>query len=88
MKNELNEIKTVCAEKQRESLSWETKVQTLVEIKNEIKFKDGDLGDIEDKKKEIHRMQVIYSYTASLRRVYINIKLLILFRIIDKSFIF
>lgn len=58
MKNELNEMKNVYAEKQRESYSWETKVQSLVKIKKEMKSKDGDFGDIEAKKKEIHRMEV------------------------------
>jgi hypothetical protein len=79
LKNELNEIKNLCAEKERESLSWETKVQTLVEYKNKIKLKDSDLSYIETKKKEIHRMQVIYFYIALIRRVCIDIKQLIIF---------
>lgn len=58
LKNELNEIKNVYIEKQRESKSWETKIQLLVEMKNEMKNKEGDLGDIDAMKKEIHRMQV------------------------------
>lgn len=58
LKNELNEIKMVFAEKQRENKSWDTKVQQLVEMKKEIKKKEGDSGDIEVMKNEIHRMQV------------------------------
>lgn len=48
----------VYAEKQRENKSWDTKVQLLVEMKKEIKKKEGDSGDIEVMKNEIHRMQV------------------------------
>lgn len=58
LKNELNEIKNMYIEKQRESKSWSTKVQFLIEIKREIKNKEGDSGDIEMMKNEIHRMQV------------------------------
>lgn len=58
LKNELNEIKSMYIEKQRESNSWNTKVQFLIEIKKEMKNKEGDLGDIEAMKNEIHRMQV------------------------------
>lgn len=57
-KNELNEMKIEYVEKQRESNSWHTKVQLLVEMKNEMKKKDGDLNDIDIMKKEIHRMNV------------------------------
>lgn len=45
-------------EKQCESKSWDTKLQLLIEIKKEIKNKEGDLGDIDIMKNEIHRMQV------------------------------
>lgn len=48
----------VFAEKQHENTSWETKVQLLVEMKKEINKKEGDSGDIEVMKNEIHRMQV------------------------------
>jgi len=58
LKNELNELKNVYMEKQRESQSWDTKLLLLVEIKKEIKNKEGDLGDIDIMKNEIHRMQV------------------------------
>lgn len=58
LKNELNEIKNVYIEKHRESKSWESKIQLLVEIKKEMKNKEGDVGDIDAMKNEIHRMQV------------------------------
>lgn len=58
LKNELNDMKNVYIEKQRESKSWDTKVQSLVEMKKEIKQKEGDFGDIDAMKNEIHRMQV------------------------------
>jgi len=58
LKNELNELKNVYTEKQRESKSWDTKLLLLVEMKKEIKNKEGDLGDIDIMKNEIHRMQV------------------------------
>ncbi|XP_025204479.1 coiled-coil domain-containing protein 40-like [Melanaphis sacchari] len=58
LKNELNELKNVYMEKQYESKSWDTKLQLLIEIKNEIKNKEGDLGDIDIMKNEIHRMQI------------------------------
>lgn len=58
LKNELNELKNVYIEKQRESKSWDTKLLLLVEMKKEIKNKEGDLGDIDIMKNEIHRMQV------------------------------
>jgi len=58
LKNELNELKNVYMEKQCESKSWDTKLLLLVEIKKEIKNKEGDLGDIDIMKNEIHRMQV------------------------------
>jgi len=58
LKNELNELKNVYMEKQRERNSWDTKLLLLVEIKKEIKNKEGDLGDIDIMKNEIHRMQV------------------------------
>jgi len=58
LKNELNELKNVYMEKQRESKSWDTKLLLLVEMKKEIKNKEGDLGDIDIMKNEIHRMQV------------------------------
>lgn len=53
-------MKNVYIEKQRESNSWDSKVKLLIEIKKEIRKKDGDLGDIDTMKKEIHRMQVKY----------------------------
>jgi hypothetical protein len=59
LKNDLNEIKNTYNEKQLESKSWDAKVQLLVDIKNEIKNKEGDLGDIDAMKHEIHRMQVM-----------------------------
>lgn len=62
LKNELNDIKNVYIEKQRESKSWDTKVQSLVEMKKEIKQKEGDSGDIDAMKNEIHRMQVKQQY--------------------------
>ncbi|KAE9542832.1 hypothetical protein AGLY_002743 [Aphis glycines] len=58
LKNELNELKNVYVEKQCESKSWDTKLQLLIEIKKEIKNKEGDLGDIDIMKNEIHRMQI------------------------------
>jgi len=58
LKNELNELKNVYMEKQRESKSWDTKLLLLVGMKKEIKNKEGDLGDIDIMKNEIHRMQV------------------------------
>lgn len=60
LKNDLNEIKITYFEKERESKSWDSKVQLLVEMKKQIKNKEGDLGDIDAMKNEIHRMQVIY----------------------------
>lgn len=57
-KNELNEVKNIYIEKQRENRSWDTKVQLLVEMKKEMKKKEGDFGDIDSMKNEIHRMQV------------------------------
>jgi len=53
LKNDLNEIKQVYIEKQRESKSWDTKVKLLIEIK-----KKEDFSDINAMKNEIHRMQV------------------------------
>lgn len=64
-------MKNVYIEKQRESKSWDTKVQLLIEMKKEIKKKDGDLGDIDNMKKEIHRMQV--KYYCSYCKIIINI---------------
>ncbi|VVC28629.1 Hypothetical protein CINCED_3A025872 [Cinara cedri] len=58
LKNELNDTKNVYIEKQRESKSWDSKVQMLVEMKKEIKKKEGDSGDIDAMKNEIHRMQI------------------------------
>ncbi|XP_022161075.1 kinetochore protein SLK19-like [Myzus persicae] len=58
LKNELNELKNVYMEKQCESKSWDTKLLLLIEIKKEIKNKEGDLGDIDIMKNEIHRMQI------------------------------
>lgn len=58
LKNELSDLKNMCVEKQRESKSWDTKVHLLIEMKKEILQKDGDLGDIDAMKNEIHRMQV------------------------------
>lgn len=58
LKNELNELQNVYIEKQCESKSWDTKVRLLVEMKKEMKNKEGDLGDINAMKNEIHRMQV------------------------------
>lgn len=58
LKSELNDIRIVYKEKLRESKSWESKVQSLVGMKKEIKKKEGDLGDIDAMKNEIHRMQV------------------------------
>lgn len=58
LKNELNELKNVYMEKQRESKSWDKKLILLIEMKKEIKNKEGDLGDIDIMKNEIHRMQV------------------------------
>lgn len=54
----MDDIKIVFIEKQRESKSWDTKVQLLVEMKNEIKNNLGDFGDIDAMKNEIHRMKV------------------------------
>lgn len=58
LKNKVDDIKNVFIEKQRESKSWDTKVQLLVEMKKEIQKKEGDFGDIDAMKNEIHRMQV------------------------------
>lgn len=62
LKNELHEIKNVYIEKQRESKSWDSKMQSLVEMKKETKNKEGDAGHIYVLKKEIHRMQVNDTY--------------------------
>ncbi|XP_060851664.1 coiled-coil domain-containing protein 40-like [Rhopalosiphum padi] len=61
LKNELNEMKKTYIEKQRESKSWDIKVQSLVEIKTELKNKQGVFGDIDATQKEIHKMQIIES---------------------------
>jgi len=61
LKNELNEIKKTYIEKQRESKSWDAKVQSLVEMKIELKNKQGIFGDIDVIQKEIHKMQVCIS---------------------------
>lgn len=58
LKHELTDMKNVYIEKQRESKSWDTKVQVLAEMKNEMKKKEGDSGDIVVLQKEIHRMRV------------------------------
>jgi hypothetical protein len=58
LKNELNEMKKTYIEKQRESKSWDIKLQSLVEIKTELKNKQGVFGDIDATQKEIHKMQV------------------------------
>lgn len=58
LKTELDELKNVYKEKQREKISWDTKLLLLVEMKKEIRNKEGDLGDIDIMKNEIHRMQV------------------------------
>lgn len=58
LKNELDELKNVFVEKQRESKSWITKVHLLSEMKKSIKRKEGDSGDIHAIKCEIHRAQV------------------------------
>lgn len=57
-KNELSEIKNIYIEKERENKSWDSKIKLLIEMKKEIQQKDGDLGDIDAMKNEIHRMQV------------------------------
>lgn len=62
LKIELNEIKKTYIEKQRESKFWDAKVQSLAEIKSELKNKQGIFGDINDSQKEIHKMQVCNSY--------------------------
>ncbi|CAH1737113.1 unnamed protein product [Aphis gossypii] len=59
LQNELNEIKKTYIEKQRESKSWDAKVQSLIEIKTELKNKQGIFGDIDATQKEIHKMQII-----------------------------
>jgi len=59
LKNELDEIKKTYIEKQRESKSWDTKVQSLVEMKTDLKNKQGIFGDINAMQKEIHKMQVL-----------------------------
>jgi len=51
-------MKKTYIEKQRESKSWDAKVQSLVEIKTELKNKQGIFGDIDATQKEIHKMQV------------------------------
>ncbi|XP_025205735.1 LOW QUALITY PROTEIN: early endosome antigen 1-like [Melanaphis sacchari] len=61
LKNEVNEMKKTFIEKQRESKSWDVKVQSLVDIKTELKNKQGIFGDIEASQKEIHKMQIIES---------------------------
>ncbi|XP_060873754.1 interaptin-like [Metopolophium dirhodum] len=61
LKNELNEIKKTYIEKQRESKSWDAKVQSLVEMKTELKKKQGIFGDIDVIQKEIHKMQMTES---------------------------
>jgi len=66
LKNELNEIKKTYIEKQRESKSWDAKVQSLVEMKTELKNKQGIFGDIGVIQKEIHIMQVCNSCQLSI----------------------
>lgn len=64
-------MKNVYIKKQRESRSWDTKVQLLLDMKTEMKKKDGDLDDIETMKKGIHRMNVKY-----LMYIYINLNII------------
>jgi len=66
LKNELSEMKKTYIEKQRESKSWDAKVQSLVEIKTELKNKQGIFGDIDATQKEIHKMHVCNSHTNCL----------------------
>ncbi|KAL4090962.1 hypothetical protein QTP88_025714 [Uroleucon formosanum] len=61
LKNEFNEIKKTYIEKQRESKSWDAKVQSLVEMKTELKNKQGIYGDIDAIQKEIHKKQIMES---------------------------
>ncbi|VVC24084.1 Hypothetical protein CINCED_3A023271 [Cinara cedri] len=58
LKNELGDMKNAYAEKLRESRSWDSKVQSIIEMKKEIQKKEGDSGDIDVIKNEIHRMQI------------------------------
>lgn len=62
LKTELNEIKKTYIAKQRESKSWDAKVQSLVEMKTELKNKQGIFGDIDAIQKEIHKMLVSNRY--------------------------
>lgn len=62
IKNEYDELKNVLVEKQRESKSWSNKVHMLSEMKKSIKKREGDSGDIDALKSEIHRTQVNFSY--------------------------
>lgn len=61
LKNEFDELKNVLVEKQRESKSWNTKVHMLSEMKKSIKKREGDSGDIDAIKIEIHRVQVNFN---------------------------
>lgn len=70
LKNELNEIKKTYIEKQRESKSWDAKVQSLVEMKTELKNKQGIFGDIDAIQKEIHKKQVCNSCQLPILSLY------------------
>lgn len=54
-------MKKTYIEKQRESKSWEANVQSLIEMKAELKNKQGVFGDIDAMQKEIHKMVVCNS---------------------------
>lgn len=49
---------TVYSEKERENIIWQDKVKQISNMKNEIKQKTGDAGEIELIKKELRQMKV------------------------------
>ncbi|XP_050424677.1 putative leucine-rich repeat-containing protein DDB_G0290503 [Adelges cooleyi] len=58
IKNELDEMRNTYLEKQRENISWDNKIKQIIEMKKEIHQKEGDSGEIDAMKNEIHRMQI------------------------------
>jgi len=58
LKIELDEIRDAYYEKTRERNSWDSKVRSLIEIKNQKKTEDGGAGHVHAMKNEIRRLQV------------------------------
>ncbi|XP_050520950.1 coiled-coil domain-containing protein 40-like [Daktulosphaira vitifoliae] len=58
IKNELDETQNKYIKKQQELITWEVKIKQIIEMKKEIVNKEGDIGDIDAMKNEIHRMQI------------------------------